>query len=380
MADDRDQVQFNQPPDEVLRQRQSARDLTEEQRDARARMAAIKSRAQPHGGAPEVSIPPLHAQPIPGGGTMQDQADALRDPTNPLSPVYDPQMAMQMQRRHAHPPQPKAGGPFAALPPEVQKDPRFIQGMGSMIAGNQPHLAPKPQQNDPNQADGYRPHLSDETKRSMEALAQFQQQAETGQQRQVHQTQAARVPQPQVPPGEDKQTDQLFEEDEKSLQEELRELVGNDEMWTILNNPERKAAIESRLVPMDLTDVIMYGEVRQDVPIQPGKLEVTFRSVSGDEDLRVKQMMGTEQGTDRYMLDKFTLMQLALGLVAINGRELPTHLDGNKKFDEAKFLEKFEKVVRFPIQFLGDLGINYMWFDRRVRELFVGQTDALKNS
>jgi hypothetical protein len=167
-------------------------------------------------------------------------------------------------------------------------------------------------------------------------------------------------------------------DDETDMQQELRELLNNDYQWNLLNNPERRKLIESRLEPMNITDVILHGEVRQDVPIDPKKLIVTYRSVTGEEDLAVKRMMFGEEGGDRYMMDKFTLMQLSLALVAINSEPLPTHLkDG--KFDETKFLAKFEKVLKFPIQFLADLGIQYLWFDERVRDLFVGSTEALKN-
>jgi len=67
-------------------------------------------------------------------------------------------------------------------------------------------------------------------------------------------------------------------------------------------------------------------------------------------------------------------------LVSINGEELPTHLNDKKNFDEPRFLSKFDKVTRFPVQLVADLGIQYLWFDERVRRLFLGGTDELKNS
>jgi hypothetical protein len=230
-----------------------------------------------------------------------------------------------------------------------------------MYAGNQPGLKPEVD------AGGYRPKLSEETKRSMDALANFQAQAEGKQVAEIKKADEDKTKSP---------VETL--EDETTMQKELRELLNNDYQWNLLNNPERKKIISSRLEPMDITDIILHGEIRQDVPVDPKKLFITYRSVTGEEDLAVKRMMFGEQGNDRYLLDKFTLMQLTLALVAINGQELPLHLkDG--KFDETKFLQKFEKVLRFPIQFLADLGIQYLWFDERVRDLFVGSTEALKN-
>ncbi len=67
------------------------------------KMAAIKSRGKPLGGAPPVKVPPLNAEPIfgPDGEplTMAQQAEVLRDPRNPLSPNYDPTLAGGTRRR-----------------------------------------------------------------------------------------------------------------------------------------------------------------------------------------------------------------------------------------------------------------------------------------
>lgn len=369
MPDDPKTVQFNTPPDEVLRERRSRRELTEEQRNYQAKMAAAKAKSRPHGGAPPVSIPPLNAEPIDGGGTMQQQAATLRDPTSPLSPAYSPELAAQQaQFRQQAGPQ----GPFSPLSPGAQQDPRFIQGMGSMIAGNQPHLQQPPKERRAAQADGdgYKPHLSEETRKSMEALAAMQAAVDG-------QTEAAK----KATESESMPKDAPFDEEGARIQREIREMLGSDEMWTQLNNPERRKEIEGRVKPMDLTDIIIHGEVRQTVPVQPGKLEISYRSVSGDEDLAVKRMMAEEtSGNDRYLLDKYTLFQLTLALVSINDEPLPDHLDVKREFDERLFLEKYKKVAKFPMQFLADLGIQYLWFDQRVRNLFVGETEALKNS
>jgi hypothetical protein len=37
-------------------------------------------------------------------------------------------------------------------------------------------------------------------------------------------------------------------------------------------------------------------------------------------------------------------------------------------------------LMRFPIQLLADMGVQYMWFDHRVRQLFTKSTEVLKNS
>jgi len=68
-----------------------------------------------------------------------------------------------------------------------------------------------------------------------------------------------------------------------------------------------------------------------------------------------------------------------LGVVAVNQLPLPSHLDGEGSLDEKKFNEKFKKLSKFPLQFLANLGVNYAWFDERVRLLFLADSDELKN-
>jgi len=380
----KDTTQFNKSPEELLQNRE----LTPEQQAAKARMDRMKAQRVPLGGAPPVKIPPLDASPIEGGGSMAQQAEILQDPSSPLSPAYNPELAMMANQQKPLTPDQMArlaaghgvpglrmdpdgrvrqgvtdsGGPFAVLPQEATKDPRFRPGVGAMYAGNQPGIARQPAV-PAGQQDGYKPALSEETRRSMDALANFQAQAEG--------KQVASKTDAEAKAKEDIEA-------ETTMQKELREFLNNDYQWNLLNNPERKKKIASRLKPMNITDIILHGEIRQDVPIDPEKLIVTYRSVTGEEDLCVKRMMGSESGPDRYLLDKFTLMQLSLAVVALNGQELPTHTkDG--KFNEEKFLAKFEKMLKFPIQFLADLGIQYLWFDERVRDLFVGSTEELKN-
>jgi hypothetical protein len=361
MADDKKTVQFNTTPEEVMRER---RDLTPEQQANRERMAQMKKARQPLGGAPEVNIPPLNADPVEGGGPMHQQAQILQDPTSPLSPAYNPQLAQMAQERP--PGEPGSGSPFAPLPPEAAKDPRFRPGVGAMVAGNQPQMA---------KDGGYKPHLSENTKESMRAMAEFGAQVEA--KKAASQDEAAK-PDPAKTEAVNKLGEGINKETE--LYDELRDMLDDPRQWNLLNNPDRRKKIEARLSPMEIADLIMYGEIRQDVPILPEKLTVTYRSVAAEEDLEVKRLMFGESGGDRYLMDKYTMMQLTLALVSINGEELPTHLDEKRKFNEEKFLKKVEKVEKFPIQFVADLGVQYLWFDERVRRLFIGSSDELKNS
>ena len=303
---------------------------------------------------------------------MADQAEALRDPTNPMSPAYSPQLA-QMAKEGALGPQPTVKAPqgaFRTLPPEAQQDPRFRQGVGSMIAANQPQL----QQGQPApggvDADGYKPGLSQESLASMKALETFQLQAQNSQEK------AKKAPTPEQSKAADDTKRQI--DDDAQMMSELQNMLGDDTVWDKMNNPDRKKRIEGSLESMEFTDIIMHGEVRQDVPIRKG-LTLTFRTASGAEDLAVKRLMFTESGSDRYMVDKYSIMQLTLALVGINGQELPSHLTEDKKFDEERYTKKFEKVVQFPIEFIAEAGLQYLWFHERVRDLFNDETEQLKN-
>jgi hypothetical protein len=379
------QVHFNKPVADVLRERKTRRELNQQQQIAQERMADLKKPRPPRGGAPPVKIPPLNAEPVEGGGTMAQQAEVLRDATSPLSPAYDPNLAMMADQMKTPQGVPRMrpdgqvesdeGGPFAPLPPEAQQEPGFMPGVGAMYKGNQPHLGKTPAGAKPPARPGeYKPELSDETKQSMQALAEFQAAAERKQQ-EVKEEEQLEVKDLE----KEARVNQLNQGNEAAYQE-IRSLLDDDTQWNLLNNPKRRKTIEDRIRPMDITEIILHGEVHQVVPIVPGKLEVTYRSVSGEEDLAIKRMMFGETGGDRYLMDKFTLMQLTLALKSINDDELPTHLGDKGTVDEEKFIKKFEKVIKFPLQLLGDLGVQYLWFDERVRKLFLGGAEELKNT
>lgn len=337
-------VQFNKTPSEIIQER--SKQLTPEQEAYQQHMADIKSRGK---GLPgPIKVPPLGAMPLERGGTMSEQADILRDATSPLSPAYNPNLAMMMDQQ-------KQAGPFPTVPPEAAKDPRFRHGVGSMTAANQPDL------NGP-----YKPVLSPET---VEAIKDFSDVAEK-----LQQTESTKKP--DIPA----EIDKKIEEDSNKQLDDLRSFIGNDDTWNLLNNPIRRKEIEGRLTPLNIEDLILYGEVRQDVTIRPKSLVVSYRSTTGEEDLAVKRLMYNEQGGDRFMLDKFALMNLTLAVTAINGKELPPHQNERKKFDEVLFLKKFDTLMRFPVQFLADLAVQGLWFDERVRRLFLTSAEELKNS
>ena len=181
--------------------------------------------------------------------------------------------------------------------------------------------------------------------------------------------------------------DEEFKAEEKKSDEDdgdnLHEWLSEPSTMDLFNNARYKKKVESHLEKMDVESLIMHGEVLQFVPIlmkkgspQP-RISATFRSVSAMEDLAIKKRFYDEEGPDRFMIDRYSLMNLCIGLKSLNGTEQPPHIDENGKFDDAGFKKKFEKLLKMPHQLLALLVVNYIWFDERVRKLLVA--DELGN-
>lgn len=336
----------------------------------KGQLDGVKNRGRPLGGAPEVAIPPLNADPIDGGGSMQDQAAALRDPTNPLSPSYDPQVVAQEQQSQMDPQALRAGhtgqqGAFdRILPPDAQKDPRFRQGIGSAYAANQPQL----QQPLPAQPG----NLSDETKGGLDAIARFQERAEQAQQEETAGTTEEQIR------ANDEELSKKFMKDNLGIENPEEFFTKYNEEMDQLQDPVLKKAIEARCATLDLVQLLEEGEARQDVPIVPGKFVVTFRTISGEEDLEIKRLLFGVQSSDQYAYDLLSMYQLAAGLFSINGRKIPTHLNDDRGFDKDKFISKFRLLRKYPMAMLASMSVNFGWFDRRTRALFV-DVEGLKN-
>ena len=179
--------------------------------------------------------------------------------------------------------------------------------------------------------------------------------------------------------------------DEKKLEEEARLAKvfeafdfadQQSQIDRILDNKKRRKEIEDRCRPMQFEDLLMKDEVDQVVPIIPGKFEPHFRSLRPIESLYLKQRMARETvTTDQYMGEKYNILLLVCSLIDINGRLLPDHRkhapDGSFEVDDKLFDEKLKAVVNKSAYIVADLGVNYMWFDIRVRRLI--NPDDLKN-
>lgn len=81
--------------------------------------------------------------------------------------------------------------------------------------------------------------------------------------------------------------------------------------------------------------------------------------------------------SERYLLDKFSLMTLVAGLYTLNNNPVPDFHDKDGHFEEDLFWTKFKSITKYPFHMLASIGVNYFWFDIRVRKLFVA--DSLGN-
>lgn len=349
-------------------------------------------------GGPAPPIPLLDT-PHQDGRTMAQQASQQRGLPQPgVAPVggiFGPGDAPSAPPgAPPPPPRPNAPGPPLALtnmdmlPDHARTDPTFIDGMGSQYAISQPELARKygvirngqfipPQQlvRQPQHFPGAPPQgLSQQTVEGLKALDKVQE-AARAQTLEEQDKAAEKSSYDNVGSAADIGAPPLPAMSEMELDQVRNKLVID-----LLQNDEQRKIIEERLPPLDLSQLIMEGKVRQTVPIQPGIFEPTFQSLSAEEDLALKRLIISDannlQVNDRYYLDKFSYMSVACGTYAINRAPLINHMV-NGVFDDEAFWKKFTQVSRLPIQMLASLGTNFLWFDMRVRKLFVAE--RLKN-
>jgi hypothetical protein len=342
-----------------------------------------RHRAQPTPNA--VPIPLLTGE-ARSGMTMSDQAmQGRQPPQQPQGSIFE-----------STPPQrPPAILPQDLLPDEATKDPAYREGGGSRYAASQPQLAYKygvirnGQRLVPQQLSTQKPGLKPETiegikaieeanRKTVEELGRVREKAESPDQRIEAEaaagTAGASARLAGAVPGPDR------EEVEKAIKKlddfdfnRFREVMDKD----IINNEDQRKLIEARLGPLSLDDMIMNNFVTQTVPIIPGKFEPEFQSLSGEDDLCLKRLIMTEskslEVSERYFLDKFSLMSVAAGVRSVNRNPLPDFRDQNGDFNDKLFWVKFNRVLKFNFHMLGSLGINHFWFDVRVRKLFAAE-------
>ena len=306
----------------------------------------------------------------------------------------------------AAPPAGSGVQPGDLLPPSAKEDPEFRPGINSEYAINQPGLAQKHgvirggQYLPPTVLRGGKQgQLSSATLEGLNAIRELQEQQKVAAQTATEASIAAsakgglgdiasKIAEPMRTSTLQERIEKIEEaHDKKQIDsfeyEKITDMVTRD----MLNNSEEREAVESRLTPLRLDDLVRDGFVRQRVPIIPGVFEPTFVSYDGFMDSEVKRIIFEErykagrpdlQEADRYYIDRFSVMALTVSLEQVNEVLYPRVTDAEGNFDEAKFKAKLLRVLRLPFHMITSLSIHLQWFDLRVRRLF--QVSNLKNS
>ena len=282
---------------------------------------------------------------VPVGGREVEMPNFANQPgaPQPMQPANQP-------RRPVPPPPPGAGVGAA-----YSANRKVSFGVDPMSI---PHDPAEPNPGEPTQPrEGQEGQLKPETVEGLQRLARAQEEGyDTS----------------ELPPAPPAEASEIGDGPDPDIRDDL--LFGQSseerELFNLLLDPERRKAIEQRCKPLDFADWIEHLELRQRVPVVPGKFEPQFRTPSGQEDLWVKKEISRETGSDVYVRDKFSVLNLTLALVDINGQiQFSNHLKKDGTVDSAKFKKKLEEVMRLPIQMLNDLSIQYAWFDLRTRRI-----------
>lgn len=129
----------------------------------------------------------------------------------------------------------------------------------------------------------------------------------------------------------------------------------------------KRKEIEGRLEDLAIDDLFTMGELRQHVPIRPSRLEVTFRTLKGAEDLYIKKRLNeVRNDVVRYAEDRFVYMLLCAHIHAYNGKEF-TPIMKSGEVDPISFDKRFEDLCNVPNILIEEIWVHYRWFEDRVK-------------
>lgn len=157
-----------------------------------------------------------------------------------------------------------------------------------------------------------------------------------------------------------------------------------EEMGIVRNqllDPKRKELVESRLQPINFGDLVMQGDVVQEIPIRDD-FRIELRTMKEYENLYVVQKLYGVAGSNAYVQEMIGLYRATCSLVSINGNVLPDHRVHigdmlQEDVDEKKFEHKLKIMKRLALPILIEIGIQYDWLVERVNKLL--SIEALKN-
>ena len=130
----------------------------------------------------------------------------------------------------------------------------------------------------------------------------------------------------------------------------------------------RRKEVESRCPEVQIDELFISGELRQQVTIRPKRLVVTYRTLSSREDLYIKRRLNEVRDENlRYAEDRFLYMLLAAHVHTYNGKELPSIQDEKGEIQDALFDKRFKFICDLPQLIMEEIWVNFIWFEARVR-------------
>jgi len=130
-----------------------------------------------------------------------------------------------------------------------------------------------------------------------------------------------------------------------------------------------KAKIETRVDKLDIGQYLMNGELTQSVPIIPGKLVVTFRTVTDLEECFVDdELSAGGELTARAFLRRANEWALAFHIAEVNGSKWPTTIDGDGTVSEKSVKRRLSHVRKLSSPIFHLLSQNLAWFLERVND------------
>jgi|SaaInlStandDraft_4_1057021.scaffolds.fasta_scaffold07249_3 hypothetical protein len=160
------------------------------------------------------------------------------------------------------------------------------------------------------------------------------------------------------------------EEEEFSAPPEPEEELSDDERL--------RRAVEDRITnTIDIGRYLMNGETTQTVPIIPGKLEVTFRTVTDLEESYVDGKLAEDKGaTARVFLRQSNEWALAFHIAAVNGKSWPaTTIQGD--INDVSLQKRLGHIKKLSSPVFSMITQNLVWFLERVNSALT--VEALGN-
>lgn len=174
----------------------------------------------------------------------------------------------------------------------------------------------------------------------------------------------------------------INDEDEQTLRTKFDAELAmdpSDPLYNPMMDKQRRARIEAGLTEVDFEEMVFKGWTRQHVTVRSNFI-ITLRTIPTQHSLWLEWMMSrTVESSVQHTRHLFSLMSVAAGLDAINGKQIGPDITKLTKDDkasresfEASINSRMEAIGRMPSMISDDLIIQQVWFNGRVRRTLAG--------